>query len=365
MKLPSLIRPLFPLLCSVLLAACGASQNDAGKPAPGAADAAGGTLEPIHVRLDWLAGAYHAPLFVAQERGYYRDAGLDVTISNGQGSISTLQVVGAGNDTIGLANLSALAMAVSKGVPVVAIAGLIQQAPEGVISLASSGITKPSDLEGKRWGAVAGDEAQHLFVAFAEKNGIDLSKIQKVSLNHSAAISALINGDVDFVCAWVLQDGLKIAKIKPIAKPMLFSDSGLNTLGTSFFVTRDTLKAHPDALRRFIAATARGAEDVAKDPELGVDAVMKARPEGSRDVLSEEIAALPPYLHTARSAGHPFGWLAPEDVDEMLQVLKKYYELPASISADQVYDGALLQRPAENADAAERAPASQPVAASS
>lgn len=324
-------RGLLLMSAALLLSACGSSST----PEPQADGAK--ALEKVSVRLDWLAGAYHAPLFLALERGYYRDAGLDVSISNGQGSISTLQVVGSGNDTIGLASISALTLAASKGLPVVAIAGLIQRAPEAVLSLESAGISKPSDLEGKRWGAVAGDEAQRLFLAFAERNGVDVGKVRKVSLNHSAAITSLLNGDVDFICAWALQDGLKIAKAKPIAPPMLFADSGLNTLGTSFFVTRDTFKAKPDVLKRFIGATARGAEDMQREPAAAVDAVMRARPEGSRDVLAEEVAALPPYLHTERSAGHAFGWIAPEDLAEMLKVMKTYYELPDSVAPEQIY----------------------------
>ncbi len=293
--------------------------------------------EKVTVRLDWLAGAYHAPLFVAKEKGYYDELGLDVQISNGQGSISTLQVVGAGNDTIGLANLSALSMAVARGVPVVAIGGLIQRAPEAVISLASTPIKTPKDLEGKRWGAVAGDEAQRLFTAFAAKNGVDISKIRKVTLNHSAAITSLLNGDVDFICAWALQDGLKIARVKPINEPMLFSEAGINTLGTSFFVTRKTADARPDVLSRFMKATQRAADEVEANPTLGVDAVLRARPEGNREVLTDEITQLPHYLHTDRSKERPFGWLDPADVDGMLSILREYYKLPAKVTAASVY----------------------------
>jgi len=308
-----------------------------------AAPAPAAPLEKVSVRLDWLAGAYHAPLFVAKERGYYAAQGLDVQISNGQGSISTLQVVGSGNDTIGLANLSALAMAASRGVPITAIAGLIQRAPEAVISLKSSGIKSPKDLEGKRWGAVAGDEAQRLFVAFAARNHVDIRKIRKITLNHSAAITSLLNGDVDFICAWALQDGLKIARVKPINEPMLFAESGLNTLGTSFFVTQKTMAAKPDILRKFILATRQGAADVAKDPKAAVDAILRARPEGDRTVLASEIAGVPAYLRTKNSAEKPFGWLAKEDVDGMLSVMRDYYELPASVTADRIYTNKFVE----------------------
>ncbi len=296
-------------------------------------------LEHLTVRLDWLAGAYHAPLFVAKERGFFEAQGLDVEIGNGQGSISTLQVVGGGNGDIGLANLSALATASSRGVPVIAIAGIMQRAPEAVIALESSGIRTAKDLEGKRWGAVAGDEAQRLFTAFAAVNGVDTNSIRRVNLNHSAAITSLLNGDVDFICAWALQDGLKIAQVKPIAPPMLFADAGLNTLGTSIFVTQDTLANKADQLRRFMIAVRQGAEVVAADPNAGIQAVMNARPESVREVLASEIAAVPDYLHTKNSQGKPYGWLAEADINEMLGVMRQYYELPDDVTPAQIYTG--------------------------
>ena len=198
------------------------------------------SLEKVSIRLDWLPGADHSALFLAKERGYYKDQGLDVEILAGQGSVTTLQLIGAGNQTIGLASLSALALAASKGAPVIGIAGIMQRAPESVITLKTSGITKPSDLEGKKFGAVPGDQAQRLFDAFAEKNKIDMSKIKKIAVNHASMYSSLISGDIDFIAAWAVPDGTKVNKVKPINPPMMFSDSGINTLGTGIFITKDT-----------------------------------------------------------------------------------------------------------------------------
>jgi len=293
--------------------------------------------ETVTVRLDWLVSGYHAPLVVAKERGLYAAQGLDVHFENGQGSLATLQVVGAGNGTLGLASLSAISMAESHGVPVVAIAGLIQRAPEAVLSLAGSGIHSPKDLEGKRWGAVAGDEGQRLFIAYAARNHLDLNKIRKVTLNASTVLVALVHGDVDFICGWEMEEGLKIARIKPIAAPMLLAASGINTMGTSIFVTRRMLQEKPDLLRRFMLATQQGAQIAVSEPQAAVNALLQARPEFDRAFVTAELAALPAYQHTSASAGHPFGWLARSDVDGMLAVMRDYYALPAAFTADQLY----------------------------
>jgi NitT/TauT family transport system substrate-binding protein len=299
--------------------------------------------ETVTVRLDWLASGYHAPLFVAKERGLYAAQGLDVHFENGQGSLTTLQVVGAGNGTLGLASLSAISMAQTHGVPVVAIAGLIQRAPEAVLSLADSGIHSPKDLEGKRWGAVAGDEGQRLFIAYAARNHLDLNKIRKVTLSPSTALVALVRGDVDFICGWGMEEGLKIARLKPIAPPMLLAASGVNTMGTSIFVTRSLMQEKPDLLRRFMIATRQGAQIAAAEPQAAVDALLHARPEFDRAFVTAEIADLPEYQHTSASAGHPFGWLARSDVDGMLAVMREYYGLPATVTAGQLYTDRFMQ----------------------
>jgi NitT/TauT family transport system substrate-binding protein len=295
------------------------------------------SLEKVSVRLDWLPGADHSALFLAKERGYYKDQGLDVEILPGQGSVTTLQLIGAGNQTIGLASLSALALAASKGAPVIGIAGIMQRAPESVITLKTSGITKPSDLEGKKFGAVPGDQAQRLFDAFAEKNKIDMSKIKKIAVNHASMYSSLISGDIDFIAAWAVPDGTKVNKVKPINPPMMFSDSGINTLGTGIFVTKDTAEKKADVIKRFMIATQKGAADAEKDPVAAVAAVHNANPETDPEILAEEMKTLPRFLHTDNSTGKPYGWVAKEDLVQTIAIQEKYFGMREGMKPDDIY----------------------------
>jgi NitT/TauT family transport system substrate-binding protein len=294
-------------------------------------------LKKVTVRLDWLPGADHAALYLAKARGYYEAEGLDVTIEAGKGSNSTIQLVGSGNDTIGLASIATIALAVGKGVPVKAVAGIMQKAPESVYGLATSNINSPKDLEGKSFGYTPGDAAQVLFDAFAQAAGVDESKIKRVALNADSVYSALTNGNVDFTVGWVTSDAPKIAKVKPISKPILFADYGINTLGTGIFVTIRTIQDDPDMIRHFIAATVKGADDFAKDPKAGVDALMDAAPDSDRDEIANEANMLPDFLHTKNSAGHPYYWIAPEDVALTLDINKKYFGLADTVKADDVY----------------------------
>jgi NitT/TauT family transport system substrate-binding protein len=300
-------------------------------------------LEPLSVRLDWMPGAYHAPLYLAKERGYYTAQGLDVTINSGQGSAVTLRVVGSGADTVGVAGMPALVTAAANGLPVVAIAVIVQNSQASVISLRSASIETPQDLAGKRWGAVPGEESAQLFTAFSALNHIDLQGVHKISLSAAASRTALLNGDVDFICGWASADALKLARIKPLHDPMLFRDHGLNMLGSTLFVARNTLATKADLLRRFMLATRKAAAEIAANPQAGLDAVLHARPELDQDLLASESKVFIAATHTARSVGHPYGWVAPPDLMQTLDVMRKFYAVPASVTSESLYTDSFVR----------------------
>lgn len=294
-------------------------------------------LEPVSVRLDYLPGADHAPIFLAFARGYYKDEGLEVEIRDGTGSVATVQTVGSGADLIGLASLTTMTLSIPKGVPLVAVAGIIQKTPNSVISLSGSGILKPKDVEGKRWGFSPDDAGRLLFEAFAAANGVDIDKVIKVQVSSRVVFSALLNGNVDFITAWSSPDGFKIAKQKPIEPPLMFADYGVNTLGTGIIVSKDTAAKRGDLVRAFLRATVRGAEETEKNPDAAIDAIVAMRPNSDRAILAEEYGHLHEFLHTKNSDGHVYGWMAPADWAQTRDILIKYFELPASIQTTDLY----------------------------
>src|SRR5688572_21751980 len=148
-------------LIAVVTVACQAGAATPGPATAAPTTAAGPTatarttpmaVQDVSLRLDWVPSWYHAPFYVALEKGYYRDAGLNVTILDGQGSNTTGQVVASGAETFGFMSLLSVPLLADKGAQLRAIGAFIQTAPEGVITLAENGINSPKDLEGKTWG---------------------------------------------------------------------------------------------------------------------------------------------------------------------------------------------------------------------
>jgi len=300
------------------------------------------TLEPVTVRLDWVPGADHGALFLAKARGYYAAQGLDVQLLDGKGSVVALQAVASGNDTIGIANLATMAMAVGTGAPLTAIGCILQKAPDSIISLESSGIRAPKDLEGKRFGFIPADAGERMFPAFAQKNDVDSGRIRKIQLNHSAAYTSLLLGNVDFICGWAIADALKLGAVKPIAPPMVMSDHGVNMLSNGFFVTPGTIRNRPNMLKRFLAATVKGAGDAQADPKAAVDAIVAARPSTNGQIALQEANMLHSFLHTDNTTGHGFGWMAKEDWQRTVELLKSCCGVTNKMDVEALYTNKYL-----------------------
>jgi len=299
-------------------------------------------LEPVTLRLDWVAGADHAGIFVAQAKGFYAAEGLDLTVNDGKGSVATLQSVASGNDTIGVANLSTMALAAGSGAKLTAIAAILQKAPDGLIALASSNITKPKDLEGKIWGFVATDSGERMFPAFARATNLDVSKIKRIQLQHSASYTSLLLGNVDFISGWSIADALKVGSVKPVAPPLVYADYGVNTLGNGFFVASDSVTSKAKILQAFMRATIKGYDAASADPQGAVAILMKARPNTNQGVALKEIVMMNDYLHTNATKGKEFGWMAPSDWDRTVSLMQDCCKLPSGIDPKTLYTNAML-----------------------
>lgn len=293
--------------------------------------------DTVTLRLDFLPQGYHAPLFYGLAKGFYEQQGITLQIGDGKGSNASLQAAAAGNDMIVIANYSTMLQSVSEGIPLVAIGGLIQRVPDSIIALKGSGIVKPKDMEGKTMSIPPTSAIFKMFPAFAAATGVDMSKIKLIQMTPAATQTALLQGQVDFTTGWAFTQGVAMAKMKPIEEPMMIADYGITLLGAGFVVRQDTAASKKDVLKRFMAATAKSFEEGLKNPVEANDALVAARPQVDKEVSLEMLKLFPPYLTTAQSKGRPFGWMAREDWDKTLDILRNYFDLKGNIDLTKVY----------------------------
>ncbi len=276
---------------------------------------------PATLRLDWVPGPHHVGPILAAQRGYYASEGLDLSVKPGRGSGNTVQVVASGGDMFGFADAGTMAVAASKGAPVIMVANITQRGPIGVITLGKK-IEAPTELEGKTFGLVPGESPYVVMLAVFKKYGIPESAYRTVAMDPAVKVTALLTKKVDVIAGFVFGDYLRARASNGDVKITLFSDWGVNLLGNGYLVSTSTLEQKPELAGRFLRATLRGWKDGIADPKAGIDAVMAAFPETNRQFIEAGLPMVIDHMHSAATKGKPLGWMAEEDWKTTLGVMK-------------------------------------------
>jgi NitT/TauT family transport system substrate-binding protein len=279
--------------------------------------------DKVSFRLNWYLGGLHVPFYYGKERGFYAAEGIELTINEGRGSANTVQVVAAGSDTFGLADSSSVVLTASKGADVKSVMSLLNSTPFAVVSLASSGIRTPKDLEGKRLAVSPGDPLGQLFQALAAVNKLDTSKITLVQVDPAAKVVSVLEKRADALLGGADDQFFLIKQrgIEPAA--MRFGDHGANIVGMTIVTRGELIKSKPDLVRRFVRATARSWEEAKKNPGAAVDAGIKAKPDLNRQSTLEQLMVDIELMDSKHSKGRT-GWGAQADWEQTVTLLKQY-----------------------------------------
>lgn len=234
-------------------------------------------IDKVTLRLDWVYGSEHAPIFLARDKGFFAKDGIDVTLLPGQGSTVTVKLVGNGTADFGYAAADQALMAYAKGLPVVSTAVILQKNPVAVIFPKSSGIKKLTDLYGKTLGIPFQSVGEKQWRYVAKFNKIDESKIHEVAVDRN--IAGMIEAKkVDASLAFFFNDGLKVVSDGIPTDWILLSDAGLPIYSTSLLVNEDMIKKNPDLVKRFTHAFVEGWKYSMTHEKEALDAFLKDNP---------------------------------------------------------------------------------------
>lgn len=285
--------------------------------------------DKVSFRMNWYLGGLHVPFYYGKDRGFYAAEGIDVTLNEGRGSANTVQVVAAGSDTFGLADSSSVILTASKGADVKSVLSLLNSTGFAVISMASTGIRTPKDLEGKRLAVSPGDPLGQLFQAVAAVNKLDMSKITLVQVDPAAKVVSVLEKKADALLGGADDQYFLIKQrgIEPAA--LRFADVGANIVGMTVLTKGELIKTKPDLVRRFVRASIRSWEEAKKNPGAAVDAALKVKPDLNRQSTLDQLMVDIELLDSPNSKGR-IGWGAQADWDQTLTLLKKYRGLETS-----------------------------------
>src|ERR1041385_7775597 len=147
--------------------------------------------EKFTFALNWFAVGDHAAYWVALEKGYFAQRGLDVTLENSKGSGDAIAKVDTGRADAGLADAAVVIASVGRGTTIKTVGMVFDKTPLNIFSLKSSPLAKPKDLEGKTLGAPPGDSQRQMFPAFAKVNAIDAAQVTWVNIEPTAKMAAV------------------------------------------------------------------------------------------------------------------------------------------------------------------------------
>lgn len=243
----------------------------------------------IKFALDWKFEGPSAPYFVAIDKGFYKEEGLNVTVDTGPGSVAGIARVAAGTYPLGFFDINSLVkfrdQNPDKGVKAVLM--VYDKPPFSIVTLTKTGITKPKDLEGKILGAPAPDGAFAQWKAFVKENGIEADKVKIENVGFPVREPMLADGKVDAITGFsfssyfnLMQKGIKPDDIKV----MLMADYGLVLYGNAVMVNDDFAKANPKAVAGFVRATIKGIIYTVANPEDAIKSVMKRNETGDEKV---------------------------------------------------------------------------------
>ena len=316
--------------------------------AAGLASLSAAAQEPVSFALDWVVNGTHAGYFVAREKGFYKEAGLEVTLSRGFGSGDTVKRIASRSAVMGLADTGAIiASRANDDIPVRIVAMIYDRATLGLIYLAESGIKAPKDLEGRAIGRSASGASVNMFPGFLKANNLDRAKIREVVVDGATFLPLLLSGKVDAV----LEQSINIGKFRrnaalqgKTAMAMRYADFGLEAYGNALIAHPATLKEKPEMVQRFVAATLRGTAYAFDNPEEAIALIRKGNPEVDAAAAGDELAALKEMQSTPEMRKGGLGQVVPARLETTRDIITDALSLKRKVAVEDLYAPGFLPK---------------------
>ena len=292
------------LVALLLLSGCGEKHE--------AVTGAAGTTQQFTLMLDWFPNADHVGIYQALADGDFSKAGLDVHVQVPSDPATPLKLLAAGKVDAAISYEPEVLLARNQDLPLVSVAALVQQPLTSIISIGSKRITSPANLKGKRVGT-AGIPYQHAYLTtILAHAGVPQSSVREINVGDNL-VPAMLSGRVDATLGGFWNyEAIQLAQLRKRPNVIHMEQVGVPTYNELVVVVRkDTIVNHPDVVRRFVQALARGYEAVRRNPPAAVANLVKASSGLDPKLqLASVRATLPAFFPSNPS--DPWGWQDPK-----------------------------------------------------
>lgn len=292
--------------------------------------------------------ASSAIFLLPQDKGYFRNEGLDVTFEEGTSPSDPLGRVASGADQMGFADINALIRYRDQNptAPVKAVFMVYNKPPFAVVGRKSRGVVEPKDLEGKKLGAPASSLTAVEWPVFAKVAGIDAAKVSLENIGVPVRAPMLAAGQLDAVLGYSFRVYIDIkdrgvAVDDVVLLPM--ANYGLKLYGSAIVVNSKFAATEPESVNAFLRAFQRGLREAIRNPSAAVDSVLK-RVDGARKDI--ELERLRMVLHdnilTPEVRANGFGNIDPARFDAAVEQLALVTKFKTKPKLEDVFDARFL-----------------------
>ncbi|MDM8550260.1 ABC transporter substrate-binding protein [Desulfobacterales bacterium HSG2] len=298
-------------------------------------------LQPMTIRLNWVTNVQFAGVLLAKERGWYREAGIDLTIKGWEQGISPIDEVLAGKAQVGVADASKLVESRTKGSGVKAVMTAFQKSPVCLMSKKERGIETVRDLVGKKIG-VNNPEAEAAVRIMMRNQGLDYKDIIPVKVGWD--LQPFLDDKFDVFLAFLNNEPLIMRKQGHEVNVIPGFKYGYDFYAGICFMTETMISEQSDLSGRFVSVTLRGWREAFRDMEATAKLVVgKYYPQGTVEHQTESLKVFK-YLATLGLGGSFTGLMEERTWEKGIDTLHKFGQIEKRIPAKDVFTLEFLKK---------------------
>ncbi len=302
------------------------------------------TAEKLRVRLDFSPWGMHGAMHLAQQKGWFKEQGLDVEVQDGTGTINTLQLLAAGQVDVGQVALGTMAVAKENGLDLMSIAGFARTGDLAVMVDEAQGVKSPKDLKGKKIVCFTTSPWAPFIEPFLKANGMTKSSIELVMVAPSAMISTYASGNSDGFMSQAPFGQPMVLKTRK-ASALLMEDSGLSFPSYGLAATPKAIGEKKDAIAKLARVQVRAWQYIYNNHvDEAVAAIIAQRPNAKLDpdVLKGQLTAYRAFFESPTSKGLAIGRQADSDWAAAIQSMEQAGQIKPGHKPADYYTNALL-----------------------
>ncbi len=309
-----------------------------------AATSAHAAGDKLLVRMDFSAWGMHAAMHLAKQKGWFQEAGLDVEIQDGTGTINTLQLLAAGQADIGQVQLGTMAIAKENGLDLMSIAGFARKGDLAVLVDEKLDVKSAADLVGKKLVCFTTSPWAPFIDPYLKANNVPKSKANIVMVTPSALISTYASGNSDGFLSQAPFGQPMVAKVRP-AKVLLLADAGINFPSYGLVTTPKKLSERGAAIKKFTQVQVKAWEYIyAGHEDEAVAAIVAQRPNAKLDpqILKSQIVAYRQFFESPTQKAAPIGKQNDADWVAAIQSMERAGAIKPGRKPSDYYTNAML-----------------------